>query len=85
MSRAGVLSTIDSLVGGISSPTLTAVYQGEPLSIPTTPVAAFWLEEHNELFTTLNDASTQVDFVIRCYWRIQPSPEDRKSVVRERV
>ena len=83
MSRSGVLSTIDSLIGGVSSPTFAAVYQGEPLSIPTTPVAAFWLEDHSELFTTLGDASTVATFTIRCYWRMVESPDVRETIEAE--
>ena len=83
MSRSGVLSTIDSLISGVTSPTFTAVYQGEPLSIPTTPVAAFWLEDHSELFTTLGDASTVATFTIRCYWRMVESPDVRETIEAE--
>jgi len=83
MTRAGVLSTIDSLISGVSSPTFTAVYQGEPLSIPTTPVAAFWLEAHDELFTTLGDSSTTAMFTIQCYWRMQTSPDVRETIEAE--
>ena len=83
MSRSGVLTTIDSLIDGVTSPDFAAVYRGEPLSIPTTPVAAFWLEEHNELFTTLGDASTVATFMIRCYWRMVESPDVRETIEAE--
>lgn len=83
MSRSGVLTTIDSLIDGVTSPDFAVVYRGEPLSIPTTPVAAFWLEEHNELFTTLGDASTVATFMIRCYWRMVESPDVRETIEAE--
>tara|TARA_R110002012_G_scaffold72036_3_gene184354 strand:+ start:5503 stop:5937 length:435 start_codon:yes stop_codon:yes gene_type:complete len=83
MSRSGVISTIDTLLSGVTSPTFAAVYQGEPLSIPTTPVAAFWLEAHNELFTTFGDSSTTATFTIQCYWRMQSSPDVRETIEAE--
>tara|TARA_R110000787_G_scaffold282862_1_gene395027 strand:+ start:1143 stop:1577 length:435 start_codon:yes stop_codon:yes gene_type:complete len=83
MTRSGVISTIDSLISGVASPTFTAVYQGEPLSIPTTPIAAFWLESHNELFTTFGDSSTTATFIIQCYWRMQSSPDVRETIEAE--
>ena len=83
MSRAGVLSTIDSLISGVSSPTFTAVYQGEPLQVPTTPIAAFWISSQSEDFQTLGDASTTLELMIRCYWRQQLSPNVRESIELE--
>ena len=83
MSRSGVISTIDSLLSGVSSPTFAAVYQGEPLSIPTTPIAAFWIEAHDELFTTLGDSSTTALFTIQCYWRMQTTPDVRETIEAE--
>ena len=83
MSRAGVLSTIDSLISGVSSPTFTAVYQGEPLQVPTTPIAAFWISSQSEDFQTLGDASTTLELMIQCYWRQQLSPNVRESIELE--
>ena len=83
MSRAGVLSTIDSLISGVSSPTFTAVYQGEPLQVPTTPIAAFWISSQSEDFKTLGDASTTLELMIQCYWRQQLSPNVRESIELE--
>ena len=80
MTTSGVLSTIDGILSAVTSPTFTAVYQGEPLSIPTTPIAAFWLTGHREDFTTLSDASTVAEFMIRCYWRLQTSADVRETV-----
>ena len=83
MSRAGVLSTIDSLISGVSSPTFTAVYQGEPLQVPTTPIEAFWISSQSEDFQTLGDASTTLELMIQCYWRQQLSPNVRESIELE--
>jgi hypothetical protein len=83
MTRAGVLDTVDSLLSGITSPTLAAVYQGEPLSIPTTPVAAFWITSQAEDFTTLADASTTLELTIQTYFRQQLSPTVRESIELE--
>lgn len=83
MSRSGVLSTIDSLLSGVSSPSFISVYQGEPLSIPATPSVAFWITSHEELFTTLADSSTSTEFTIQCYWRMQSSPNVRETVEGE--
>ena len=83
MSRAGVLSTIDSLISGVSSPTFPAVYQGEPLQVPTTPIAAFWISSQSEDFQTLGDASTTLELMIQCYWRQQLSPNVRESIELE--
>ena len=83
MSRSGVLSTIDSLISGVSSPTFTAVYQGEPLQVPTTPIAAFWISSQSEDFQTLGDASTTLELMIQCYWRQQLSPNVRESIELE--
>ena len=83
MSRAGVLNTVDSLLSGVSSPSFVAVYQGEPLSIPTTPIAAFWVTSQTEDFQTLTDASTTLELTIQCYWRQQLSPTLRESIELE--
>jgi hypothetical protein len=83
MTRAGVLSTVDSLISGVTSPTFTAVYQGEPLQVPTTPIAAFWVTAQTEDFQTLGDASTTLELTIRAYWRQQLSPNVRESIELE--
>jgi len=80
VSRAGAIAAIDTALGNVSGPAFTTIYIGEPLSIPTTPMAAFWLTGHREDFTTLGDASTIVDFSIRCYWRMQASPNVRETI-----
>ena len=83
MTRAGLLNTIDSLLGSVSNPTFAAVLRGEPLMIPTTPIAAFWLTQHEEDFTTLGDASTTAEFTIQCYWRMTSAQDVRESLELE--
>ncbi len=83
MTRAGAIAAIDTALSSVTNPTFTAVYIGEPLSIPTTPMAAFWLTSHVEDFTTLGDSSTVAEFTIRCYWRMQTSPNVRETIEDE--
>tara|TARA_R110002033_G_scaffold168217_3_gene207868 strand:- start:680 stop:1114 length:435 start_codon:yes stop_codon:yes gene_type:complete len=83
MTRAGVLNTIDSLLGSVSNPTFTAVLRGEPLLVPSTPIVSFWLAQHEEDFTTLGDASTIAEFTIRCYWRVPNAQDVRESLELE--
>ena len=83
MTRAGVLNTIDTLLGSVSNPSFAAVLRGEPLMIPTTPIAAFWLTQHEEDFTTLGDASTTAEFTIQCYWRMPSAQDVRESLELE--
>jgi hypothetical protein len=83
MTRAGVLNTIDSLLGSVSTPTFTSVLRGEPLMIPSTPIVSFWLTQHEEDFTTLGDASTIAEFTIRCYWRMPTAQDVRESLELE--
>ena len=83
MTRAGVLNTIDSLLGSVSNPTFAEVLRGEPRMIPTTPIAAFWLTQHEEDFTTLGDASTTAEFTIQCYWRMTSAQDVRESLELE--
>tara|TARA_R110000787_G_scaffold135936_6_gene248340 strand:+ start:3298 stop:3732 length:435 start_codon:yes stop_codon:yes gene_type:complete len=83
MTRAGVLTTIESLLAGITSPTFTAVLRGEPLLVPSTPIISFWLSQHEEDFTTLGDASTTAEFSIRCYWRMSSAQAVRENLELE--
>tara|TARA_R100000808_G_scaffold8138_1_gene23153 strand:- start:1002 stop:1433 length:432 start_codon:yes stop_codon:yes gene_type:complete len=82
MSRSGVLTTIDTLLTGVT-PAFSTVYRYELLSVPTTPCAAFWLSEHRELFETFTDASTNAVFNIKCYWRPQMSPDTGEDLDAE--
>lgn len=83
MSRSGAIAAIDTALGTVTSPTFVSIYIGEPLSVPMTPMAAFWLTGQREDFTTLGDASTIADFMIRCYWRMQASPNVREDIEAE--
>ncbi len=83
MSRSGVLTRIDQLLSGVSTPSFVAVYRAELISVPATPVAAFWLSSHDELFETLGDVSTTATFTIKCYWRPQLSPDVREDLNAE--
>jgi len=80
VTRAGVISTIDTRLSAVSSPAFSAVYVGEPLSIAGTPACAFWLSGVSQDFTTLGDASTVADFTIRAYWRMQTSADIREDI-----
>jgi hypothetical protein len=83
VSRAGVITAIESALGTVTNPAFTMTYIGEPLSVPTTPMAAFWLSQHREDFTTLGDSSTVAEFTIRAYWRMQASPNMRETIEAE--
>ena len=83
MSRSGAITAIETALGTVTTPTFVATYIGEPLSIPATPMVAFWVTGQREDFTTLGDASTIADFTIRCYWRMQASPDMRESIEGE--
>ena len=80
MTRAGVISAIDTALSAVSSPSFTAVYVGEPISIAGTPTCAFWLSGVSQDFTSLTDASTSIDFIIRAYWRMQTSADIREDI-----
>jgi len=83
MSRSGAITAIETALGTVTTPTFVATYIGEPLSIPATPMVAFWVTGQREDFTTLGDSSTIADFTIRCYWRMQASPDMRESIEGE--
>ena len=83
MSRAGAIAAIDTALGTVTTPTFVATYIGEPLSIPATPMVAFWLTGQREDFTTLGDSSTIAEFTVRCYWRMQVSADMRESIEGE--
>ena len=83
MTRAGAITAIQTALGTVTSPTFVATYVGEPLSIPATPMVAFWMTGQREDFTTLGDSSTIAEFMVRCYWRMQASPNMRESIEAE--
>ena len=80
MSRSGALDRIDALLGAVSDPTFTAILRGEPLSIPGTPLCAFWIVSRSTLFETFTDVSTVTTFTIRSYFRMQISQDVRESL-----
>ena len=80
MTRAGAITAIKTALGTVTTPTFVTTYIGEPLSVPMTPMVAFWLTAHREDFTTLGDSSTIAEFTIRCYWRMQASPNIREDI-----
>ena len=84
MSTSGVLDTIDSLLSSVTDPTPQAVIRGEPLTINATPTFSFWIADQSEDFETLGDRSTNVTFLIRCYWHLQ-QPQDLKEALELEV
>jgi len=80
VTRAGAIAAIKTALGTVTTPTFVATYIGEPLSVPMSPMVAFWLTAQREDFTTLGDSSTIAEFTIRCYWRMQASPNIREDI-----
>ncbi len=80
MSRSGALDRIDVLLGTVTDPQFTSVIRGEPLSISGTPVVAFWITNRRTVQMTLANASSEVDFLIRCFFRMQSSQDVRESL-----
>ena len=80
MSRSGALDRIDALLSTVSSPAFTAVLRGEPLSISGTPTVAFWMTARRVAFLTLSDVSSDTDFLIRAYFRMQAASSVRETI-----
>ena len=80
MSRSGALDRIDALLGTVSSPSFTAVLRGEPLAISGTPMVAFWMVRRSVSFLTLADESSETEFMIRSYFRMQASADVRETL-----
>ena len=80
MSRSGALDRIDTLLGTVSSPAFTAVLRGEPLAISGTPMVAFWMVRRSVSFLTLADESSETEFMIRSYFRMQASADVRETL-----
>tara|TARA_R110000824_G_scaffold135553_1_gene298848 strand:- start:6281 stop:6697 length:417 start_codon:yes stop_codon:yes gene_type:complete len=74
------MDRIDALLGTVSDPQFTAVLRGEPLSVPGTPLVAYWLSGRSVMELTLADSSSTTDFTIRAYFRMQASADVRESV-----
>jgi|TARA_R100000049_G_C1916838_1_gene62929 hypothetical protein len=80
MSRSGAIDRIDALLATVSDPAFTAVMRGEPLSIPGTPMLAFWLTGREDTSMTLTDVSSTTSFTVRAYLRMQSSQDVRESI-----
>ena len=74
------MARIDALLSGISDPVFTAVYQGEPLAISSTPVLAFWLTGQEVTAGTMTSQGTTTRLTVRAYFRMQVSPDIRESM-----
>ena len=71
MSRSGAITTIKSLLDGVSSPTFRQVFIGEPLSIPTGDrVVAAWFNGESEKTKTLGNVMVSQIFTVRAYFRV---------------
>ena len=80
LSRSGVLDRIDALLGTVSNPSFSAVLRGEPISISGTPLVAFWMVRRSVSFLTLADESSETEFMIRGYFRMQAAADVRESL-----
>tara|TARA_R110000824_G_scaffold1618_1_gene7925 strand:- start:411 stop:857 length:447 start_codon:yes stop_codon:yes gene_type:complete len=87
MSRAGVLDTIDTLLGTVTgmSPSFVAVSRGEPLNIPAVPWCAFWVSGLSviEPMRTLGDESTITTVTIRSWHPTSLDPSTNEKVTLE--
>ena len=83
MTRAGAVARIDALLGTVSDPTFKAIYFGEPISIPATPMCAFWLQSHDADFETLGDVSTTATMLIRAYFPVLLNGDLRETVEQD--
>ena len=79
MSRSAIMDRIDALLSGVSDPTFTEVMRGEPLSIAGTPCVAFWVRSRDVDFKTLTAVTSNCNFTIRAYFRMQSSKDIRES------
>jgi cobalamin synthase len=73
MSRSAIMDRIDALLSGVSDPTFTEVMRGEPLGIAGTPCVAFWVTSRDVSFKTLTGVTSNCNFTIRAYFRMQSS------------
>ena len=87
MTRAGVLNTIDTLLGSVSgmSPSFVAITRGEPLNIPATPWCSFWVPGLSviEPMNTLGDESTITEITVRAYHPSSTDPGTNEAVVEQ--
>jgi len=80
MSRSGAIDRIDALLATVSDPAFVSVVRGEPLGIAGTPALAFWITGREVNFMTLKDVTTNTDFLIRAYFRMQTSQDVRENL-----
>ena len=84
MSRSGAITTIKSLLDGVSSPTFRQVFIGEPLSIPTGDrVVAAWFNGESEKTKTLGNVMVSQIFTVRAYFRVGATAKMRESLELE--
>ena len=83
MTRAGAVARIDALLGTVSNPTFKLIYFGEPLSVPTTPMCAFWIQSHDLDFETLGDVSTTTTMTIQAYFPVLVNETLRETVEQD--
>ena len=84
MSRSGVITTIKSTLDGVTSPTFQAIFIGEPLSLPTGDrVVASWFGGEVTKSKTLGNVLVTQEWVVRCYFRVQASQENREKIELE--
>ena len=83
MSRAGAVARIDTLLSSITDPTFKAVYFGDPKSIKTTPMVAFWVQSHDVDFETLGDVSTTTTMLIRAYFPVISSDDVTETIEQD--
>tara|TARA_R100000808_G_C2089343_1_gene110318 strand:- start:210 stop:644 length:435 start_codon:yes stop_codon:yes gene_type:complete len=79
MSRSAIMDRIDALLDGVSDPNFTEVMRGEPLGIAGTPCVAFWLTSRDVEFKTLTGVTSNCNFTIRAYFRMQTSKDIRET------
>ena len=80
MSRSGAIDRIDALLSTVTDPAFTAVHRGEPHSISSTPMLAFWVSSRSTTMMTLRDTTSETVFTIRACFRMQASQDVRESV-----
>ena len=80
MSRSGAMDRIDALLSTVSDPSFVSVVRGEPLGVAATPVLAFWISSRDVNYMTLTDVTTNTEFLIRAFFRMQTSADVRESL-----
>ena len=87
MSRSGCLSTIKSLLEGVSgmSPAFVAVSQGEPLGVPTVPWCAYWLSSLATIteMDSMGEQATITSITVRSYFPASLDPGTNEAIVED--